>query len=72
LNIDGIQLTNCNCGFAAYQKKTEYGPAEMTINGCEMTNVKDVFMLGKESVIKLEGDVNKGNVKLNIDSLYAR
>jgi hypothetical protein len=72
LNIENIQLINCNCGFAAYQKKTEYGPAEMIINGCEMENVKDVYMLGLESVINLDGNINKGSVKLDIDSLYAK
>jgi hypothetical protein len=72
LTINNIELINCNCGFAAYQKKTEYGPAEMTIIGCEMKNVKDVYMLGLGSVINLEGDVNKGSHKLDIDSLYAK
>jgi len=72
LNIENISLINCNCGFAAYQKKTEYGPAEMTIKGCEMKNVGDVYMLGLESVINLDGDVNIGAVKLNVDSLYMK
>lgn len=72
LNIENISLINCNCGFAAYQKKIEYDPADMTIVGCEMKNVEDVYMLGLESVINLEGDVNKGTIKINVDSLYMR
>jgi hypothetical protein len=71
LKIENIKLINCNCGFAAYQKKTEYGPSKMTIEGCEMKNVGDVYMIGLESVINIDRDVNRGTIKLNVDSLYA-
>ena len=71
LIIENIQLINCNFGFAAYQKKMEFGPAEMTIVNCEFKNVKDIYLLDKESIIDLDGDKYKGDVKLDVDSLYA-
>jgi len=72
LTIENIQLINCNCGFAAYQKKMEFGPAEMTIDKCELKSVKEVYLLDKESIINLDGEMNKGDVKLDVDSLYAQ
>jgi len=72
VSIENIKLNNCNCGFAAYQKKMEYGPGKMTIISCEMKNVKETYIIGLESEINLDGDYTKGDVKLNIDSLYAR
>lgn len=72
LFIENIQLINCNCGFAAYQKKMEFGPAELVVTKCEFKDVKEVYLLDKESVIVLEGNKNKGDVKLNVDSLYAQ
>lgn len=71
LIIENIQLINCNCGFAAYQKKMEFGPAELIVTQYELENVQEVYLLGKESVIDLDGEKNKGDVKLDVDSLYA-
>ena len=69
--IEDIKLINCNCGFAAYQKKMEFGPAELVITKCEFNNVKEEYFLDKESIIDLDGNKKKGDVKLDVDSLYA-
>ncbi len=70
LIIEQVKVTNCNYGFAAYQKKMEFGPSEMIITKYELDNVQDIFLLDKESIIDLEGTIYKGDVKLNVDSLY--
>lgn len=54
---NNIVFENLKIGIAIYQKKKEFGPAEAIIHDLNVINVKDPFLVQKNS--KLEIDSNK-------------
>ena len=50
-----MRLKDCEIGCAVYEKKSEYGPAEMALSGLEMDGVSTPFMVEEGSVLSVEG-----------------
>jgi len=48
-------ISNCNTGFALYQKKTEFGPATINISGVAMNEVNMPYMIKDGSELKIDG-----------------
>ena len=45
VDIEKIDIKNCHTGFAAFQKKPEFGPATITLQNFKFTNVKNQYMI---------------------------
>ncbi len=45
LVVDNIRLNDCNQGFAAYQKKPEFGKASIRVNKYQATDVKYLYTI---------------------------
>ena len=51
-----IFFENLETGFALYQKKSEFGPAEGIINDLNILNVKNPFLVQKNSKLMIDNN----------------
>lgn len=61
LVLENMILKDCVTGYAAYQKKPEFGPAKIIAKSSKETNVKQTYNLSKGSSIQLETKLITGN-----------
>lgn len=54
LNIKNIEMRNCNTGFAAYQKKPEFGPGRIEVDNYKIENIEVLQNKDSKSVIKFK------------------
>lgn len=50
--VDDLVLKNCETGFAAYQKKPEFGPSKILINKYNSDNLRRLYSLANGSTIQ--------------------
>ncbi|MEL6945041.1 MAG: right-handed parallel beta-helix repeat-containing protein, partial [Bacteroidota bacterium] len=55
LTIDDIMVKNCTNGFAAYQKKPEFGSASIVVKKYRQENVEHLYQIEQGSSLVLEG-----------------
>lgn len=67
-----ITVKNAEVGFAAFQKKPEYGFSTITLNGVSYQNLKRLGLIEKGSIAKVDGKSHVGYQKFDIDKMYAR
>ena len=53
LKISLVNMVNCETGFAAYQKKPEFGPARIEVKRYGAEKVEQLYLLDKGSKLKL-------------------
>ncbi len=53
LKINLVNMVNCETGFAAYQKKPEFGPANIEVKRYGAEKVAQLYLLDKGSTLKL-------------------
>ncbi|MFT6747071.1 MAG: hypothetical protein ACJAZ2_001418 [Glaciecola sp.] len=54
--IDSSSLTNVEVGYVVFQKKQEYGPAELVARSVIYKNFKEVDLIEKGSTLKVDGE----------------
>ncbi len=55
VTVDQIWLDNCEQGFAAYQKKAEYGGSSINVRSYTTKDVKRLYNIQKSCVLQLDG-----------------
>jgi len=45
VNIEELNIENCNYGLAVYQKKSEFGPSNMSVTGLSMDNIDERYLV---------------------------
>ncbi|MEM1319482.1 MAG: right-handed parallel beta-helix repeat-containing protein [Bacteroidota bacterium] len=55
LFIESISLKDCNQGFAAYQKKAEYGHSKMVVESYQAKNVRYLHTIAPRCILELKG-----------------
>jgi parallel beta helix pectate lyase-like protein len=60
LKVKNLQLKDCNQGFAAYQKKPEYGRSTIFVEGYAAENVKYLHTIAPRCTLELNGHVIVG------------
>ena len=60
LKINNIYLKNCNQGFAAYQKKPEYGVSSIFVRNFTEENVKYLRTIAPRCTLEYKGQVIVG------------
>ncbi|MFH1479059.1 MAG: right-handed parallel beta-helix repeat-containing protein [Candidatus Omnitrophota bacterium] len=65
-----IKIKSCNIGFAAYMKKSEFGPASITLDSFSVKDVNRLFLLEEGSSINADGKIILPNQKDAYGLLY--
>ncbi len=60
LKVENIALKNCNQGFAAYQKKQEYGVSSIFVRNFTEENVKYLRTIAPRCTLEYKGQVFVG------------
>ncbi|MEM7656644.1 MAG: CotH kinase family protein [Bacteroidota bacterium] len=60
LLIHNIRLFNCQTGFAAYQKKPEFGPATVEVKSYQAKGIRHLHLVEKGSTVLLQGKQVEG------------
>ncbi|MEM7369184.1 MAG: right-handed parallel beta-helix repeat-containing protein [Bacteroidota bacterium] len=60
LTVKQVQLEDCNTGFAAYQKKPEYGGASIRVNNYQARRVEHLHLIEQGSKLWLKGKAVAG------------
>jgi len=55
IEINDISISNTKVGFAAYQKKPEFGPGKIKVNRYELNNVENAFLIESGSLMTANG-----------------
>ncbi len=69
-NINEIEITNCEYGFAVYQKKSEFGPAEIKVIQTTFLSNKNDYFIEKESDFSLNDKIILGTEEKVYEKLY--
>jgi hypothetical protein len=70
VSLRDVQIADSGLGFAAFQKKPEFGGAEIEVQNLEFAHIEEDFMVEKGSSMKVDGraiPTMKGKVE---DRLY--
>ncbi len=70
VKASGIALKNCDRNFAVFQKKKEYGPAEIEAEGKEISPANKENIVDKNSVLILNNKKTVGKKSIDVDALY--
>jgi hypothetical protein len=68
LNLDGVQVSNCDVVFTVFQKKSEYGPASINCQNATYTNYKEEYLVQLNNTLKVNSTEIKIKVK-DVESL---
>lgn len=55
VNLSNVRITNTRLGFSAFQKKSEYGKASITIEGLDQVNNEEKFLIEVGCTLVING-----------------
>ena len=70
VEADQVVIYDSNIAYTAFQKKPEYGPAEIKITSSDMTNVMTPFLIEKESLLNYNYEIINSNSEHLKELLY--
>jgi hypothetical protein len=70
IDIKDIHIYNSEIGFAAYQKKPEFGPATMSVLNGTFTDVSIMYLIEERSILTLDGSRIEGTQTDVAEGLY--
>jgi hypothetical protein len=70
LTIYNLEISGGEIGFAAYQKKPEFGPASITVDGLEMSGVPIPYLVEPQSKVVVDSVVIEPNREHVEEILY--
>ena len=70
ITLSNVRLEGGQIGITAYRKKSEYGPAQVRINGLTESGQKLPYMIEKESSLVVDGRALPADRLFVADSLY--
>ena len=71
LLADNVNMFNTEVGIVVYQKKSEFGPASVRINGLEMKEVNKPYLVEYGSELSINGKVIESNQSNVFSLLYS-
>jgi hypothetical protein len=72
ISVEEISVSNTEYGFAAYQKKPEYGPASINVESKIKMDVKNLYLLEKDSKLDYLKKEYVGTRKFDINAMYSK
>ena len=70
VNVKVVSISNVEYGFAAYRKKSEYGPASIKVESHIKMDVKNLHLLEKDSKLDYLKKEYVGSRKFDIETMY--
>ena len=70
INFTNVTLKNTHLGFSAFQKKSEYGTASISINGLKQINNEEDYLIENRSSLKIDGRLMVTVSNRVIDQMY--
>lgn len=70
LKLEKVMLSDCNIGLSVYQKKSEFGPAQMQIKALNQNRIDNLYLVEENSILNLEGKEIKGDKENLVKMLY--
>lgn len=55
LQAQQISIVGCTCGFALFQKKSEFGPASASVTQLQIQTTKTPYLVERKSTLLVEG-----------------
>ncbi len=71
ITVENTSITNCSYAFAAYQKKSEFGPSSLNVRNTSLKNVSSERLIELDSKITIDGNQYVGKEVFDIDSMYS-
>jgi hypothetical protein len=68
INLSNVKILTTRVGFALFQKKSEFGPALVSANQLEMSNVKVPYLIEKNSKMSVDNQIVEPNAE-NIEGM---
>ncbi|MEO0473376.1 MAG: right-handed parallel beta-helix repeat-containing protein, partial [Bacteroidota bacterium] len=60
LRVSKLSMKNCRIGFSAYQKKPEYGPAQIYVDEATIDQIGSLHQIERGSLLRLAGEKVSG------------
>jgi len=70
LFLTNVEINNAEYGFVAYEKKAEFGPSNIVVDGVVFSSVDNEYFIEKESKLKLNDIIVLGSEKNVYEKLY--
>lgn len=70
LNIKDLIISDSKVGFAVFQKKSEFGPAELTVENFSQSNVVEPYLLEQNSRLIIDNEKIEPNAENLATTLY--
>jgi hypothetical protein len=67
-----VTVKNARVGVAAFKKKPEYGPSQITLSNCSYENLERLGLIELGSVVYMNDQVHYGYRVFDIDKMYAQ
>ncbi len=71
ITVENTSITNCSYAFAAYQKKSEFGPSNLNVQNTSLENVSSERLIELDSKITINENQYVGKEVFDIDSMYS-
>ena len=71
ININYVNVSNCNVCYAAFQKKPEYNPASIIVSNSTEINNNSLHLIDFNSRLEINKTTIIGSEHINVDSLYS-
>jgi hypothetical protein len=68
--IHDVNISNSSIGLTVYQKKSEFGPANMHVHGLQMKGVNTPYLLEEQSLLIIDNKVIEAKKKNVYQTLY--
>ena len=72
VELKNLRITNTRLGLSAFQKKSEYGTATITINDLLLTNVEEAHLIEVDSQLLIDGEAVTTVSNSVIDQMYGK
>lgn len=70
VDLEELNIENCNYGLAVYQKKSEFGPSNMNVTGLSMHDTDEPYLVEIGSSLIVDGQEIEADFENVMDILY--
>lgn len=70
INFDGVEVTDTRLGLSAFQKKSEYGVAKISINNLVLNNVEKAHLIELNSELRIDNKLMETVSNKVIEQMY--
>jgi len=72
VNLTDLSIIDTRLGLSAFQKKSEYGVASITISNLELVNAEEDYLIEHNSQLRIDGQLKNTVTNNVIDQMYGK